>query len=103
MSTSAYSPTSAARSQPEDAAMKYPDVRNYISGRFVAGGDRIKEINDPPDGSVIARVPRGGPVEVDAPVAAARAALPGWASTPIKERVQVFFRYKALLEQTLAE
>ena len=101
MSTSAYSPTSAARSQPEGAAVKYPDVRNYISGRFVAGGDRLQDINDPSDGSVIARVPMGGAAEVDAAVAAARAALPGWASTPIKERVQVFFRYKALLEQNL--
>jgi malonate-semialdehyde dehydrogenase (acetylating)/methylmalonate-semialdehyde dehydrogenase len=45
----------------------------------------------------------GGAAEVEAAVAAARAALPGWASTPIKERVQVFFRYKALLEQNLAE
>jgi len=103
MSTSAYSPTSAARSQPEGAAVKYPDVRNYVSGRFVAGGDRLQDINDPSDGSVIARVPMGGAAEVDAAVAAARAALPGWSSTPIKERVQVFFRYKALLEQNLAE
>ncbi len=103
MSTSAYSPTSAGRSRPEGAAVKYPDVRNYISGRFVAGGDRFQDINDPSDGSVIARVPMGGAAEVDAAVAAARAALPGWASTPIKERVQVFFRYKALLERHLAE
>ncbi|HSE44452.1 MAG TPA: aldehyde dehydrogenase family protein, partial [Gemmatimonadales bacterium] len=103
MSTSAYSPTSAARSQPEGAALKYPDVRNYISGRFAAGGDRLQDINDPSDGSLIARVPMGGAAEVDAAVAAARAALPGWASTPIKERVQVFFRYKALLEQNLGE
>ena len=39
--------------------MKYPDVRNYASGRFVAGGDRFQDINDPSDGSVIARVPIG--------------------------------------------
>ena len=29
------------------------------------------------------------------------AAFPGWAGTPIKERVQIFFRYKALLEAHL--
>jgi malonate-semialdehyde dehydrogenase (acetylating)/methylmalonate-semialdehyde dehydrogenase len=40
---------------------------------------------------------------VDAAVAAARQAFPDWSGTPIKERVQVFFRYKALLHQHLPE
>src|SRR5580765_3519705 len=103
MSTSAYSPTSATRSQPEGAAVKYPDVRNYVSGRFVAGGDRLQDINDPADGSVIARVPMGGAAEVDQAVAAAQRAQPAWAATPIKERVQIFYRYKTLLERHLEE
>ena len=40
---------------------------------------------------------------MDQAVAAARAAFPAWAGTPIKERVQVFSRYKALLERHLTE
>ncbi len=36
-------------------------------------------------------------------MAAARQAFPGWSATPIKERVQVFYRYKALLERHLPE
>jgi len=36
-------------------------------------------------------------------VAAAGAAFPGWAATPLKERVQVFFRYRTLLEQHMDE
>jgi malonate-semialdehyde dehydrogenase (acetylating)/methylmalonate-semialdehyde dehydrogenase len=40
---------------------------------------------------------------VDAAVAAARQAFPGWSRTPVKERVQVFFRYKTLLEEHLGE
>jgi malonate-semialdehyde dehydrogenase (acetylating) / methylmalonate-semialdehyde dehydrogenase len=40
---------------------------------------------------------------VDSAVRAAAAAFPAWSGTPIKERVQVFFRYKALLEQRLPE
>ena len=83
--------------------MKYPDVRNYQGGRFVAGGSRFEEIHDPATGTAIARVPMGGAAEVDAAVAAARAALPGWSGTTIKDRVQVFFRYKALLERHLPE
>jgi malonate-semialdehyde dehydrogenase (acetylating)/methylmalonate-semialdehyde dehydrogenase len=41
--------------------------------------------------------------EVDAALASARRALPGWATMPIKERVQVFYRYKTLLEQNIDE
>jgi malonate-semialdehyde dehydrogenase (acetylating)/methylmalonate-semialdehyde dehydrogenase len=36
-------------------------------------------------------------------VEAARKALPGWSATPIKERAQVFYRYKSLLEQHIDE
>jgi malonate-semialdehyde dehydrogenase (acetylating)/methylmalonate-semialdehyde dehydrogenase len=84
-------------------ARRYPDVRHYVGGEFAAGGSRFQEVHDPSDGSVISRVPLAGPAEVDRAVAAARAALPGWAGTPIKERVQVFYRYKRLLECHLDE
>jgi malonate-semialdehyde dehydrogenase (acetylating)/methylmalonate-semialdehyde dehydrogenase len=36
-------------------------------------------------------------------VRAAQAALPAWSAMPIKERVQIFYRYRQLLEQNLAE
>jgi len=36
-------------------------------------------------------------------VQAAKKAFPSWSATPIKERVQVFFRYKALLEKHIEE
>jgi malonate-semialdehyde dehydrogenase (acetylating)/methylmalonate-semialdehyde dehydrogenase len=60
-------------------------------------------VHDPADGRVISHVPLGGAPEVDQAVAAARAACPAWSETPIKERVQVFYRYKALLERHLDE
>jgi malonate-semialdehyde dehydrogenase (acetylating)/methylmalonate-semialdehyde dehydrogenase len=41
--------------------------------------------------------------DLDTAVKAAKAAFPGWSRTPIKERVQVFFRYKYLLEKHLEE
>jgi malonate-semialdehyde dehydrogenase (acetylating)/methylmalonate-semialdehyde dehydrogenase len=40
---------------------------------------------------------------VDAAVAAATAAFPAWSATPIKERVQVLYRYRTLLERHLDE
>src|SRR5687768_13628640 len=83
---------------------KYPDVRNYIGGAFVDSQAReYLDVTNPAEGSVISRVPLCGPSEVDQAVDAARKAAPGWASTPIKERVQVFYRYKSLLEKNIDE
>ncbi|HUP62739.1 MAG TPA: CoA-acylating methylmalonate-semialdehyde dehydrogenase [Thermoanaerobaculia bacterium] len=88
----------------QSTSTKYPDVRNYIGGTFVDNGAReFLDITNPADGSVISRVPLCGAAEVDAAVDAAKKAQPAWAATPIKERVQVFYRYKALLEKHIDE
>ncbi|HKR63174.1 MAG TPA: CoA-acylating methylmalonate-semialdehyde dehydrogenase [Thermoanaerobaculia bacterium] len=88
----------------QSAPTRYPDVRNYIGGTFVdPDGDRLLDVTNPSDGSVLARVPLSGMQEVDRAVEAAKKAQAGWAATPIKERAQVFYRYKALLEKNIDE
>jgi malonate-semialdehyde dehydrogenase (acetylating)/methylmalonate-semialdehyde dehydrogenase len=83
---------------------RYPDVRNYIGGQFVDAPERsLLDVTDPASGSVLSRVPLSGMTEVDRAVQAAQKAFPAWSATPIKERVQVFYRYKALLEKNLHE
>ncbi len=85
-----------------DVSTKYPPVQNYIGGAFVDGnGNNYLDVTNPADGSVISRVPLSPATEVDRGVQAAKKALPAWSSLPIKERVQVFFRYKALLEKNI--
>src|SRR6266566_5037779 len=81
--------------------MKYPEVRNYLDGSFVGTDRSLLEVYNPSDGSVISRVPLSTQDDVDAAVASAHKAFPGWSATPIKERVQVFYRYKALLEKNI--
>ena len=85
--------------------MKYAELRNYVGGDFVApaGTRPFHDVYNPSSGDVISRVPLSESEEVDAAVRAARAAFPAWSATPIKERVQVFYRYKALLEQNIDE
>ncbi len=78
-------------------------VRNCIGGTLVDTDLPHIDVHDPATGDVIAHVPLSTRAEVDAAVTAARAAFPAWSATPIKERVQVFFRYKALLELHLDE
>src|SRR3954469_1723575 len=83
--------------------MKYPEVRNYRDGSFVDGDRAYIDVYNPSDGSVISRVPMSTREDVDAAVSSAERAFPGWSRTPIKERVQVFYKYKALLEQHIDE
>jgi len=81
--------------------MKYPPVRNYIDGGFGVADLPEIDVFDPSVGTVISRVPMSGAAELDAAVAAAKRAFPAWSALPIKERVQVFFRYKTLLEKNI--
>ncbi|MDB4879437.1 MAG: methylmalonate-semialdehyde dehydrogenase [Gemmatimonadetes bacterium] len=83
--------------------MKYADVQNCIAGEFVSPDVERLDVYDPSSGRVLSRVPLSSAREVDAAVTAARAALPGWSGTPIKERVQVLYRYKSLLERHIGE
>src|SRR6476620_12337109 len=84
--------------------MKYPAVRNYINGNFVnASSSRSLPVISPIDGNELSTVPLSSASDLDKAVKAAQAAFPVWSKTPIKERVQVFFRYKYLLEKHLKE
>jgi malonate-semialdehyde dehydrogenase (acetylating)/methylmalonate-semialdehyde dehydrogenase len=81
----------------------YPEVRNFIGGEFVQDQLPKLEIENPRYGKVISTMPLSGKEELDAAVKAAKAAFPVWSSMPVKERVQVFFRYKALMEKHMEE
>ena len=85
--------------------MKYATVPNVIAGAPKEAFAALPAIDvfNPSDGSVISRVPMSGHREVDQAVQAARKVFPAWAATPIKERVQVFYKYKALLEENIDE
>jgi malonate-semialdehyde dehydrogenase (acetylating)/methylmalonate-semialdehyde dehydrogenase len=77
-----------------------PTIKNYVAGRTVdAFTTETLPVTNPSIGREIARVPLSSAREVGDAVLAAQAAFPQWSLTPIKERAQVFFRYKALLEK----
>ncbi|MDP4246226.1 MAG: aldehyde dehydrogenase family protein, partial [Bacteroidota bacterium] len=83
---------------------KYGLLRNFINGQFVdAAPGRTMPVISPGDGSLLADMPCSSATDLNIAVAAAQAAFPKWSRMPIKERVQVFFRYKYLLEKNLQE
>lgn len=81
------------------AELKYPNVNNFVGGQPSANGQELLDVFNPADGSVISRVPLSSAKDVDEAVSAAQQALPAWSALPIKERVQVFYRYRTLLEK----
>lgn len=83
--------------------MKYPIVQHVIGGELVDGDGDLIEVYSPLNGEVISQVPLSKGKAVDQAVAAAAQAFPSWAAMPLKERVQVFYRYKILLEKNLEE
>jgi malonate-semialdehyde dehydrogenase (acetylating) / methylmalonate-semialdehyde dehydrogenase len=84
--------------------IKYAPVQNYVNGQFVdSRSDRNLPVVSPIDGNWLSTVPLSTAADLDAAVKSAKSAFIGWSKTPIKERVQVFFRYKYLLEKNLKE
>src|SRR5512146_608555 len=64
------------------------DTRHWIGGERVASAAVFDDVS-PIDGTVIARVARGGAAEAGLAVRAAAQAFPGWAGTPAAERARL--------------
>jgi len=65
---------------------------HWIDGAFVPGGGAVTEVVNPATAEVVATVPAGTGADVDRAVAAARAALSGWAATEPGERADALRR-----------
>jgi len=84
--------------------MKYAAIQNYINGQFVPASSTLTlPVISPIDGSHLSEVPLSTAKDLDEAVKAAAAAFQIWSRKPIKERAQVFFRYKFLLEKNMDE
>jgi 5-carboxymethyl-2-hydroxymuconic-semialdehyde dehydrogenase len=63
-------------------------IRHLINGKSVSSATTLDTIN-PATQDVLAQVAAGGEAEVNAAVAAAKAAFPAWAATPATERAKI--------------
>jgi aminomuconate-semialdehyde/2-hydroxymuconate-6-semialdehyde dehydrogenase len=80
------------------------ELANLIDGRLQAPTtDRWLDVHEPATGQVFARSPDSDGRDVDAAVAAASAAAPAWAATPIEQRAALLLRLAALVEARLEE
>jgi malonate-semialdehyde dehydrogenase (acetylating)/methylmalonate-semialdehyde dehydrogenase len=84
--------------------MKYNAVRNFYEGRFVESTSNASlDVVSPIDGNLLSKVPMSSVGEHNAAVESAKDAFDSWGKTPIKERAEVFFQYRYLLQKNLDE
>jgi acyl-CoA reductase-like NAD-dependent aldehyde dehydrogenase len=73
--------------------------RLFIGGRWTAPrGTGSIEVVDSTTEEVIGTVPEGTPDDIDAAVAAARAAFPGWSALPVEERTALLTKVSQALD-----
>jgi malonate-semialdehyde dehydrogenase (acetylating)/methylmalonate-semialdehyde dehydrogenase len=73
-------------------------IPHWIDGaRHDGTGDRTAPVTDPATGEVTGQVALASPADVDAAVAAAKAAYPRWRDTSLTRRSAILFRFRELL------
>lgn len=78
-------------------------ISHFINGQFKSAGERFGPVFNPALGTQSAQVGFASTAEVDAAVAAAKAAFPAWAETTPLNRARILFRFKMILEARLDE
>jgi len=83
--------------------MALRQIDHFLAGAVPPQATRFGDVFDPNSGAVQARVPLGDAAVLEAAVAAARKAQPGWAATSPQRRARVMFAFKALVEKKIDE
>ena len=73
-------------------------IKHWINGKQVDSKDTFVTWN-PATGEEVATVAAGGEAEINAAVAAAKAAFPKWANTPARERARIMRRLADLITE----
>lgn len=78
------------------------EISHFIGNAATAGtGTRRSDVFDPNTGAVQAQVTLGAQADLDAAMANALKAQPGWAATNPQRRARVMFNFKALIEKNM--
>ena len=79
-------------------------LRNYINGEFtIPEGCDWLEVENPSTTEIIARAPKSSKEVAESAIAAAKAAFPGWSTTPADRRAHPLFELRDLMVEHLDE
>ena len=74
-------------------------LKFFVNGKWEEFGGELHPVMNPSTGQVMAQTPYATAAIIDQTARAAHAAFLEWREVPVVDRVQVFYRYKSLLEQ----
>ena len=81
-----------------------PIMKPYINGEYIdSKSEKFNTIYDPSTGKAIAQVPCCTKEEVEAAIAAAKAAYPAWKNTPVRKRAAIMMKLHSLIERDMDE
>ncbi len=81
-----------------------PIMKPYIGGAWIESeSQKLNTIYDPSTGKPIAQVPQCTAAEVEAAIAAAKAAFPAWKNTPVRSRAGIMMKLRNLIERDKEE
>jgi len=80
------------------------ELTHFIGGKHVKGtSGRFGDVFNPTTGELSAKAPYASAAEMQAAIANAEAAFPGWAATSPLTRARVMFKFKELVEKNMDE
>ncbi len=81
-----------------------PIMKPYINGEYIdSKSEKFNTIYDPSTGKAIAQVPCCTKEEVEAAIAAAKAAYPAWKNTPVRKRAAIMMKLHSLIQRDMDE
>ncbi len=81
-----------------------PIMKPFIGGEYIdSKSEKFNTIYDPSTGKAIAKVPCCTKDEVEAAIAAAKAAYPAWKNTPVRKRASIMMKLRSLIERDMDE
>jgi malonate-semialdehyde dehydrogenase (acetylating)/methylmalonate-semialdehyde dehydrogenase len=78
-------------------------IGHHVNGEVIYFGGKTAPVYEPATGLVKAQVELASASDVAKAVEAAKAAFPGWSSTPVTRRAKVMFNFKNIIEARLDE
>jgi malonate-semialdehyde dehydrogenase (acetylating)/methylmalonate-semialdehyde dehydrogenase len=80
--------------------MTIQKLKNFVNGKWVDPIDRnYIEVENPSKGEVISQSPLSSPADTEEAVAAAKAAFPQWAGTPVARRCEIMFQLTDIIRK----
>lgn len=83
--------------------MKYAALANYIQGSYAPASPRSQDVTSPVNGELLTTVPLANESELQTAIESAKQAFPGWSDLTLRQRCDVFYRYRNLLQDNLEE